>query len=417
LRKAGFATAAEAATWRAKKMAEKAGVRAKANELSVAESADAGGALEKLHARGFTEAGILTRAAVEFLNRHPSSTPTKVKAFYETWIDLKRKALLRPRSIGSSKTNIREFLSSFGEKNLTEVTLADVESVVSKLSKGARSRVNQAGAITNLFNEARDRGLIGDNPKDHPCNGLKLPTVDDPPPDPFTLSEAQRLLNFAWKTEDETHCTAYIAIGLFCGLRTEELLRARFGVGDVDMARGLVTVSAVRSKKRRARKIEMPANLRDILSKVQSRPRKTKKHCSPKMLRPTDTGSKVVSPKFLARFRKALAADLPHGGGLEWKDNGLRSSFGSHEFERTGDLENTITKMGHTGDTVTFYNHYRGLVDPGDGAKFNALTITVLNEPQQGGHPQGFAEGQSEKSGQNITKNLPDSGNSVSRTD
>jgi hypothetical protein len=194
-----------------------------------------------------------------------------------------------------------------------------------------------------------------------------MPSVEDPPPNPYSTEEMQRLLDHAWATEDQFHCTAFVALGAFVGPRTQERLRARCGTGGVDIGAGLVTVPAKAAKKRQARILEMPVNLQQILIALRERPRVRNKHWR-ELPRPTDEGAKIVSPKLLAHFKKSLKTI-----GFTWKHNGLRSSFASHEYERSGDLARTMSKLGHVGSPEVFFNHYHGIVAPAGGKKYFGL--------------------------------------------
>ncbi len=373
LRRSGFATAAEAKAWRDKKIAEKKGLRAQAiRDLSNSESVIAADAFAALAAAG-KPALALKDAVTEWLARHPETKPTTVAEFHDTWLSLKTQRRRRGKTIVSARSCFKPFLEKLGEKQLVDVTLKDIEEICFSEGKSARTQINRAVVVTNFFNEAQARGLIGKNPTDNPCHGLRMPTAEDPIPTPWSLEEAQCLLDFAWQHEAELACTAGIAIALFAGLRTEELLRARYGPGGIDLDRGLITVSAAAAKKRRARCITMEANLKTILNAVSARATATP------ATRKTPAygmapGAVVLTARRLKRFRQRLAA-----AGVKWKHNGCRSAFGSFHYERGGDIERTCAAMGHTGDRRVFDTHYRALVSPGEGSRFFALSPSILD--------------------------------------
>jgi integrase len=373
VQKGGFASAADARRWRAQQLAEVGAKRATARELSMSEAADASAAMEALSTNGMASPGILSAAVAEYLARHPKAgVGVTVAAFYAQWLADKKQLRRRPATLTAAKANFKPFLC-YREKTLGNVTRADVEKVVFAASS-PRAQINRLAVAGNFFAEAQRRGLLGRTPENNPCNGISRPAADDPPPDPFPVDEAQRLLDAAWETEDRYHCTAFVALGLFCGIRTEELLKLRFRPGEIDLDLGLVTVPATIAKKRRARVVVMADNLRAILAGLIARPRvRWSKHCA-QHRRPTDPDSRVVSGNRLREFKRHHLLSV----GLKWRRNGLRSAYASHYYEYTADLAATLARLGHTGNPTVFHNHYRALIAPGQGAKYFALVPAGL---------------------------------------
>lgn len=365
LRQHGFDSAEAAQAWRDRQRGIRAGRRSwSVRDLSIAECVDASEALALMRGAGFAGAGLLTQAARDYLARHPGSTPTKVQAFYEVWLGLKKKKNRRTRTVQSARATLAPFVAENGNRPLTEIRLVDVERFVFG-ANADQTRINRGRAIKNFFAEARLRGLIGDAPRDCPCYGLGLPDKPDCEPQPYTVADAHKILAAAWETEDRFHATAYIALGLFAGIRTEELSRLRFAPDGVDIDRGLITISRAKSKKKRARIITMEPVLLRTLQALKNRPRIIMKFCRERA-RPTDAGSKVFATMALKKFKTELREKY----GIAWHNNGLRSSFGTYDFERGGDDRATATKMGHVGDLAVFHDHYRALAQPGDGPKF-----------------------------------------------
>lgn len=376
LRRSGFKTATEATIWRALQFENKTAVRARARELSAGEAADAANAFDKLYKLGKSTPGILSAIVEEHIARNPEADPTTVSEYLEKWLQLKKSLGRRSRTVSSARSKMRPFLKNFGQKRLTEITLNDIEAIVLDEKVSPRTQVNRAMVLKNFFATAQKRKLIGEKDTDNPTYGLELPSVEEPPANPFSVGEAQTLLDSAWATEDIFHCTAYVAIGLFAGLRTQELHRVTFIPRDgVDIDGAIITVPAGAAKKRQARQIPMAENLREILRALRDRPRVRFRYHRP-LLRPTDPQAKIVSPKLLWRFKRSLKAL-----GLGWKENGMRSAFASHEYERTKDVLATAAKLGHIGGPEVLLDHYSGKVEPGDGEKFSKLLPTALGKP------------------------------------
>lgn len=406
----GFATVAEARKWRANRMAEIASLadarRITARRITAGESVDAVEAIDLLLKAGFKGSGMLQKVAEDYIARHPEAVPTTVREFFRTWIDLKVQRDRRGDTIRSAKNTFGSFLRLHGDKPLTSIRLADIEAFVfDPALPNATTRRGRGTVVRNFFNNAQTRGLIGSEAKDHPCFGLVLPDAPEGEPDPWPLNDFETLLQFALKTEDQFRCTAYILLGGYTGIRTEELFRLRFGRGQIDIDEGLITVSPKVAKKRRQRVIDMVPELQVALKALRDRIHVWPKHWRP-LPRPTDSDSKVVSRKLLIDFKAALRMPVDEGGaGLPivdeggkihrakngkvtltqpsaWHDNGLRASFATYHFERDNDARLTSAIMGHTGSLDVFFSHYRALATKGDGKRYFAIAPKVFNLQQ-----------------------------------
>jgi len=103
-----------------------------------------------------------------------------VASFYTTWLELKKLRRYRPRTISSARTRLAPFIADHGEKPLTAIKLTEVEAFVYK--KGdPQTQTGWAETVSNFFNEAQARKLIGPNPTDLPTYGLVWPNVDETP--------------------------------------------------------------------------------------------------------------------------------------------------------------------------------------------------------------------------------------------
>lgn len=416
LRKSGFASETEAIEWRAKQLGKKASDQAarrqKVREISESEMLDATEALELLSKAGLVKGGILRITAEYFIARHPEAVPTTVRQFYENWINAKEELGRRYHTLSSAKSTMTTFLKRWGECPMVEINFNDHirPFVFDPAIPNHTTRRGRGVVITNFFNMAQKRGIIGADPMDHPCFALELPPKPEMEPDPWSVSEFKTLLAYAWATEDVYHTTAYIALGGLAGVRTEELSRLRFGPGGVDIDKGTIRITADKSKKRRARLIDMEPGLQRILKALRDRPRVRLKYCRP-FPRPGDDGAKVYSKKLLLRFKEGIRTPLSEGGaGMEildeggdihtsknktttftspsaWRDNGLRSAFATYHFERCKVAEKTAAIMGHTSGLNVFFHHYRVMAENGDGNAYFAVPDQVLAENPTGAKP------------------------------
>jgi len=408
VREHGFGTIREAKEWRAKKIAEitevRTGRRTVARSITEGESVDAVEALDLLKNAGFRDPGLLMLVAKDYIARHPEAVPTTVGEFYKTWIALKIQQDCRGHTISSAKYTFSVFRRAFNDVPLTAIKLPHIEAFVfdPKLPNPTTRR-GRGVVVTNFFNDAQLRGLIGSEPRDHPCFGLVLPPKPEGEPDPWPINDFETLFRFAWKTEDQFRCSAYILLGGYEGIRTEELLRMWFGPDCIDIDEGVIIIGPEVAKKRRQRTITMEPELQAALKALRDRPFVRPKYWRP-LPRPPELNSSVVSKKLLGAFKNALLTPIAEGGaGLPivdvggkvhrskngkvtitqpsaWHDNGLRSSFATFHFERDNDARLTSAIMGHTGKLDVFFNYYRSLAKRGEGKAFFAIAAKVIKE-------------------------------------
>lgn len=179
-------------------------------------------------------------------------------------------------------------------------------------------------------------------------------TEDEKEPEILTPSETERMLNAALDNQDLDLLGA-VTLGLFCGLRTEELKKIQWK--DVRLDEGFVTVGSAIAKKRRIRNVTLSENALQWLSKCKDR-----------------SGAVTRSTSF-NDFQKRFQRLLRHAGFTEkftddkgkerervvWKKNAMRHSFGTYHYALHCDSIKTSTQLGHRqGDNVLF-EHYRAL--------------------------------------------------------
>jgi integrase len=101
-----------------------------------------------------------------------------------------------------------------------------------------KTRNNHLTIIRGIFGLAVKDRLI----KENPCDGLTYERVKKQPPDPFTLSEAKRILESVGKHYSE-QILNYLQFKFFSGLRTSECIG--LGWKDVDLNAGEILVETV----------------------------------------------------------------------------------------------------------------------------------------------------------------------------
>lgn len=181
-----------------------------------------------------------------------------------------------------------------------------------------------------------------------PIAGLELGRTPSPARLILTVPDARALVEAT--AERSPAVVPYLALGLFAGLRPSETCRLRA----CDVGQEMVRLEAAVTKMDQARTVEVRPNLREILSEFPLPP--------VGVLDPT--GHRLRQE--LGRVAKAVGVGLPH--------DVLRHSFASYAYEVSRDAAATAYEMGHVGTDI-FFRHYRGLVAPGDGRKYFAISV------------------------------------------
>ena len=224
---------------------------------------------------------------------------------------------------------------------VSEITIKDVDKWLAMLgeTQSPQSVVNFRRVLNSLFVEALRQGWCGSNP----VTGSMKPTVAHQDVTIYTPSEAADLL---------AHCTPrllpLVAIGLFAGLRTAEVLALKWE--QVELAEGHIRLT--RTKTGRPRLVPMADNLRA-------------------WLKPYAQTSGRLWEKSERVFAWEMAKVRSDAGITSDKDNAMRHSFGSYRTAITQNVAQVALEMGNTPKMVE--NHYRELVTAKQAKAFFAV--------------------------------------------
>ncbi len=329
--RATFDSTAQAKEW------VRAQTEARAHHLNAAQLIEAAEAYALLP----PDITLIEAVKLGLKNAPRPTSQTSVTALANTYIS-ERARELRPRTISGYRQHLNQALPALGD-TLTTHTKEAIRAYVSGMTPDTKNR--HLRALSAFYGWCVEAGHLHDNP----AAGIKLAKVAEPSKAILSLANTQALLRHALKHEPRTF--HYFAIGLFAGLRPEEILRLpRHAIGQA-----YITLTANETKTTSARTVAIRPNLRAILDR----------HPIPE--------SGILHGLSHDRFRKVLGATIK-GSGIAWAQDILRHSFASYGYEKSKDAAATAYEMGHKGTDV-FFRHYRGLVAPGDGQKYFSITI------------------------------------------
>ncbi|MFL2835574.1 MAG: tyrosine-type recombinase/integrase [Coraliomargaritaceae bacterium] len=257
--------------------------------------------------------------------------------------ELLNKGTLRTRTEKSFRSLSKNINKYFKDRYISEITLECIKNWINSLEVSRRTKLNNLNALREIFNFAQARNIISKNPiKDITNIDIKecLGIISYKEPDILTVEQTQLALKAA-KKEVKLQLLPAITLGLFCGLRTEELKRLMWD--DVNLKEGFVTIGASIAKKRRIRNVTLPLNSIDILTPFYRK------------------GEGVSPNKYCSEFEKKIRR-LKKSSGLYWGSNALRHSFGSYHYALHGDSLRTSREMGHRNGDDVLFTYYRKLV-------------------------------------------------------
>ena len=241
---------------------------------------------------------------------------------------------------------LKKFSDVFGERQLSSITVGELQKYMD-VPGAARTRIDHATKISQLFNYAIRNGWCAENL----VKRLEHPTVEDDEVEIFTVAEALKLLEHA----NEFGLLPYIAIGLFAGVRSEELHRLNWSA--VKLSERAIVIGSEVAKKRSRRAVTISDTLASWIA-------------------PYIKPSGSVTPRNARWILKKLAAKAK----VKWKSNGLRHSFGSYHYAMYHDTASTAAEMGHHDPTIV-HDHYKAVVLKSDAERYWNL------------RPAGVAEG------------------------
>ena len=252
----------------------------------------------------------------------------------------------RDRTVKDLRMRLEQFAKNFGDRQLASITREELAAWLNDPTLGARSRINYAVKASQLYNFAIRNQWAEYNI----AASLPRPTAEDAEPEIFTAEQAARLLEHA----AEYDLLPYVALGLFAGLRSAELLRLDWSA--VKLGERSIIIAAGVAKKRSRRVVEINDTLAAWLPSCAKR-----------------KGMVVEIPDQRTLYKRL--AELATAAGLtKWQDNGLRHSCATYSLALTGDAVRVAYQLGNSADMI--HRHYKALVTKAEAEKFFTLRPT-----------------------------------------
>lgn len=284
---------------------------------------------------GFDEEAQLLQIVRDYRDHHPHGP--NARTLDQVRVELiaaKRKQGRSDRHMASLDYRIRRLIQSIGDKPITAVTTKELQAEIDRNHGWNATTIHSVTQGWKIaFNFAIRRGYLIHNP----ANRLELPRIVHDEPTIFTVEEVRRLMAatlFADRHPLLPACRAYLAIGMFAGLRPEEIERLKWKHVSLDTA--TIRIPAANAKDRDRRIVEIQPNLAA-------------------WLRPLVRWRGSVLPHPVAKLRAAARTVLDL---KEWPHDVMRHTFVSYHFGEFQNEAYTKKQVGHRDDGRVFYNHY-----------------------------------------------------------
>lgn len=165
----------------------------------------------------------------------------------------KEVAGLRPAYIRSLRQYFKLFAVGKANRSVDSFTIDDLEAWFTARHEKPVTQASNMGRLASLFSYAKRKGYIKENPVDR-LERLRVYRMA-----PAILSPTEALDALQFTLHNQPRFLPCLALGLFAGVRPEELQRLTWSSVDLDHAR--LTVDTAASKTHRRRIVPLTANL------------------------------------------------------------------------------------------------------------------------------------------------------------
>jgi integrase len=320
------------------------------------------------------ENGITLTEAIEFAIKRlrPKGGERSVSGAVDELVASKKLRLergdLRERSYKDFKNRASKFSTAFDGLPIKELALDSITDWLLGLELEPRTTKNYLSIISEVLKYAYQKQYIAESPLERLTDSDRKELIgnsnSESQPSILSLEESKRLLESAL-AHSELDLLGPVVLGLFCGIRIEELKRLNWANVRDQEDRPFVTISAEMAKKRRIRNIDIPKVALKWLSLIKVRE------------------GVVARGKHHDDYRRRFNQLLQSGGFghtdekgkwvSDWETNAMRHSFGSYHYALHGNPLETSRQLGHKSNDQVLFDHYRALATKEQGEAFFSI--------------------------------------------
>ena len=326
-----FNTRAEALSKKQRLQAER---ESPLSNFPIEDQLDASAALVAAKQNGFT----LSQAVDAYIKNKRGITESTLADAIKEFIDSREAKGLRPRSISSYRASLNSFAFNQGSQSVSGISPEDLLDFISEQEWG-RPRVRRfLVEMGTFFGYCVKQGYC----KTPPTNEVERPRVELAEVSPLSVHDCRSILKSVYNLAPEL--LAHITIGMFGGVRTNEILRLTWS--DINSSEDFIDLRTTVSKTRQRRLVKISPILKLWLQVA------------------SDKGSPLPVTSFYKKWRgpKELS------GIKNMTGNMLRKTCVSNHIAYHQNLPLAIDQFGHSEKVL--YNYYRGVITPNNAKAF-----------------------------------------------
>lgn len=327
----------------------------KSSGLSVSEAAKQ--LAEAITQANRTGKGLLDVVAFAVERLCPAGGVKTLKELADEMIEMKRGWLARGdlrdasfRDFDDRAGRIGNEIGSFPLPALTKQVLYDW---LNGLKLAPRTKKNYRMVLAEVLAYAKQKRYLASNPLEEftrqDIKEIEGAGGEAQQPAILTPGDAEKLLRAAF-SETKLDLGAAVVLGLFGGIRTEELKRLQWDAVHLGEEHPFVVIGPEIAKKRRVRNVPLP-------------------ECAVAWLQRWPRGDKVTRSSHANDYQKRFKK-LCKKADLVWDANAMRHSFGSYHYATHGNSIETARILGHKSDDTVLFSHYRALTTKEQGKAF-----------------------------------------------
>ncbi len=300
---------------------------------------------DKQAKRELGERGSLLQAVRAFVAMAPAKQEKALGDAIRECVDRKGELNRRTAYTRHLKTILRQFETLIGAGTLVSaITPADVERFLRSKPWAPTTRQPMRKRLSAFFSFCQNssRGYCATNPAAVDDKDDDRERIVRPVPRIFTPGEAAALLGAA--QGQFPHVLPYLVLGLFCGIRPDEL--AWLKPENIHLDRGNVEVPAEVSKTHQRRFVDLSENAIEWLR---------------------------VAPSLEISMPRYWHKKLVKAAKVKWSNDVMRHTFASYHIEAHHSADKTALQLGHQGSTVMLFKHYKQTVTADAAKEFWAI--------------------------------------------
>lgn len=289
--------------------------------------------------------GTLMQAVNAFLCLTPAKYEKSLGGAIKECVARKKELNRRSNYTAHLETILNQFQTYVGEDTLVSaISPKHVDDFLKSKPWAATTRGPMRKRLSAFFSFCQNskRGYCVRNPAQSDDKDNDQERIVRPTPRIFTPAEAESLLRTA--QQQYPRLIPYLVLGLFCGIRPDEL--AWLKPSNIHLDKANVEVPAEVSKTHQRRFVDLSENALEWLRVAPS--------------------LEISMPRY---WRKRLVK----AAGVKWSSDVMRHSFASYHIERDKSADKTALQLGHQGSTAMLFAHYKQTVTADAAKEFWAL--------------------------------------------